>query len=165
MKINVKNGSKERVKRLLISCKDFYSFIIAVEIIKRITSSSHDAIELIKIEHTITISVCLFKHFFQFFIWNFLTDFTGDSFQVFKCDFIKVVFIKKFKDFIDFIFGISWTHSCSHDSNEFIVTDSLLDVLAHLRVNISDILFFDFHTEGFHDSFEFSGVNLSYIIN
>lgn len=162
----MKNISEnKKVKRLLISRRDFDSLIIAVKVIKRITSSSHDAVEFIEIEHSIAISVSFFKHFFQFFIWNFLTDFAGDSFQIFESDFIKVIFVKKFEDFVDFVFRISWTHSGSHDSYELIVTDSLLDILAHFRVNISDVLFFDFHSESFHDCFEFSGIDLSYIIN
>lgn len=151
----------KKVKRLLISCRDFDSFIIAVKVIERVTSSSHDAIKFVKIEHSIAISVGLFEHFFQLFIWNFLTDFTGNSFQIFESDFVKIIFIKKFEDFVDFVFGVSWTHSSGHDSNKFIVTDSLLDILAHFRVNISDILFFDFHTESFHDCFEFSSIDLS----
>lgn len=158
----MKEKNKNSVKRWLISLR---SFIIAVKIIEWITSSSHDSVKLIKVKHSITISVSLFQHFLQLFIWNFLTNFTGNSFQVFECDFVQIVFVKKFEYFVNLIFWIPGAHSGSHDSNEFIVTDSLLDVLSHFRVNVSDILFFYFHSESFHDGFEFSCIDLSYIFN
>lgn len=75
------------------------SFIITVEIIQRISSSSHYSVELLEIEHSVAIPICFFKHFFQLLIWNFLSDFAGDSFQVFEGDFVQVVFVKKFEYF------------------------------------------------------------------
>ena len=83
------------------------SIIITVEIVKGITSSSHYSIKLVKVEHSISVSVCLFQHFLQFVVWYFLAHFCGDSFQIFEGDFIEVIFIEKLEDFEDFLFGVS----------------------------------------------------------
>mmetsp|Transcript_13550 Transcript_13550/g.17332 ORF Transcript_13550/g.17332 Transcript_13550/m.17332 type:complete len:165 (-) Transcript_13550:335-829(-) len=42
--------------------------IITVKVIQRILSFSHDPIEFLRIHHTVTISVCFFYHFLQFFV-------------------------------------------------------------------------------------------------
>ena len=83
------------------------SVIITVEIVKRISSSSHYSVEFIEVEHSISISVSFFEHFFEFIIWNFFSDFSGDSFQIFEGDFVEVILIEEFEDFKDFLFGIS----------------------------------------------------------
>lgn len=64
------------------------SFIIAVKVVERIASSSHDSVELVEVEHSVAVSVGLFQHFFKLLIGNFLTNFAGNSFQVLEGDFV-----------------------------------------------------------------------------
>ena len=137
------------------------SLFITVKIIQWISSSSHDSIELIKVKHSISITIRLFHHFFQFLIWNFLSHFICYSFQIFESYFIQIVLIKEFEDFIDFFLRVSWAHFSSHNLNKLIKTETFLNFFSHLGVNISNILFFDFHSKGFHYGFELASINLS----
>ena len=83
------------------------SVIITIEIVEGISSSPHYSVEFIEVEHSISISVSFFKHFLEFVIWNFLSDLSCDSFQIFEGDFVEVILIEEFEDFKDFLFGIS----------------------------------------------------------
>jgi len=70
------------------------SFIIAVEIFEGISASSHDAVEFLEVEHSITISISLFEHFLELVIGNLLSYLICDSLQIFEGDFVKVVLIE-----------------------------------------------------------------------
>lgn len=78
--------------------RETISFVIAIEVIKRISTSSHYSIKLLEIEHSISISISFFKHFLQLLIRDFLSDFACNSFEIFEGYFIEIIFIKKFED-------------------------------------------------------------------
>lgn len=83
------------------------SFVITIKIVKRISTSSHDSVKFVKVQHSVSISISLFKHFLELIVRNFLTNFSSDSFQVLESDFIEIIFIKQFEDFQDFFFGVT----------------------------------------------------------
>ena len=83
------------------------SFIIAVKIFERITTSSHNAIEFLEVEHSITISISFFEHFLELVIGNLLSYLICDSLQIFEGDFVEIILIKKFENLQNFIFGVS----------------------------------------------------------
>lgn len=80
------------------------SFIITIEVIQRITTSAHNSVEFFKIKHSVSISVCFLKHFSEFFIRDLLSNFTGNTLEIFKANFIESIFIEQFENFVDFFF-------------------------------------------------------------
>lgn len=84
------------------------SFIIAVEVIKGISSSPHDPVKFFEVKHTVAISVGLLKHFLELIIRNLLSDLTGDSLEVFEGDLVEVVLVEELEDLEDFFLGVSW---------------------------------------------------------
>ena len=147
------------------------SFIIAVEIFERISASSHDAVEFLEVEHSITISISLFEHFLELVIGNLLSYLICDSLQIFEGDFVEVVLIEKFENLQDLIFGVSRSlnnsiiyHAGGHHSRKFIEVQSLLDLFSKFSVDITNVLLFDLHSESLHDGFEFSSIDLTYMI-
>jgi hypothetical protein len=134
------------------------SFIIAVEIFERISASSHDAVEFLEVEHSITISISLFKHFLELVIGNLLSYLICDSLQIFEGDFVEVVLIEKFENLQNFIFGVSRSlnnsiiyHAGGHHSRKFIEVQSLLDLFSKFSVDITNVLLFDLHSESLHN--------------
>jgi hypothetical protein len=83
------------------------SFIIAIEILEWITASSHNTIEFLEVEHSITIPISLFKHFLELIIGYLLSYFICDSLQIFEGDLVEVVLIEEFENLQNFIFGVS----------------------------------------------------------
>lgn len=134
------------------------SFIIAVEIFERISASSHDAVEFLEVEHSITISISLFEHFLELVIGNLLSYLICDSLQIFEGDFVEVVLIEKFENLQDLIFGVSRSlnnsiiyHAGGHHSRKFIEVQSLLDLFSKFSVDITNVLLFDLHSESLHN--------------
>jgi len=78
--------------------RETISFVITVEVIKRIPSSSHYSVELLEIEHSVTISISLLKHLLELIIGDFLADLSSDSLQIFESDFVQIIFIEKFEN-------------------------------------------------------------------
>lgn len=70
------------------------SLIVAVEVVKGISSSSHDSVKFLEVEHSVTISVGLLKHFLELIIRDLLSNLIGDSLEVFEGDLVEIVFIK-----------------------------------------------------------------------
>jgi hypothetical protein len=91
-----------------LSLRETISFVIAVEIIKRIPPPSHYSVKLLEIEHSVTIPISLLKHLLELIIRDFLTNLSCDSLQVFESYFVQIIFIEEFKDLKYFVFGISW---------------------------------------------------------
>ena len=137
------------------------SLIITIEIVKRVASSFHNSVKFFKVKHPISISIRFFKHFFEFFVWDFFPDFISNSFQVFESNFIEIFLIKKFENLMNLFLWISWSHSWAHNGKKLIIADSFLELFAHIGINISDILLLNIHSESFHNSFELSCVNLT----
>lgn len=79
------------------------SFIVAVEIFEGVATSSHDAVEFLEVEHSVTISISFFEHFLELVIGNLLSYFVCDSLKIFEGDFVEVVLVEKFEDLQDFI--------------------------------------------------------------
>lgn len=134
------------------------SFIIAVEIFERISASSHDAVEFLEVEHSITISISLFEHFLELVIGNLLSYLICDSLQIFEGDFVEVVLIEKFENLQDLIFGVSRSlnnsiiyHAGGHHSRKFIEVQSLLDLFSKFSVDITNVLLFDLHSKSLHN--------------
>ena len=59
--------------------RETISFVIAIEVIKRISTSSHYSIKLLEIEHSISISISLLKLLLELVIRDFLADLSCDS--------------------------------------------------------------------------------------
>lgn len=59
--------------------RETISFVIAIEVIKRISTSSHYSVKLLEIEHSISISISLLKHLLELVIRDFLADLSCDS--------------------------------------------------------------------------------------
>lgn len=70
------------------------SFIIAVKVIKGISSSPHDSVKFLEVEHAITISVGLLKHFLELIIRNFLSNLIGYSLEILEGDLVEIVLIE-----------------------------------------------------------------------
>lgn len=85
------------------------SFVIAVEVIKGISSSPHDPVEFFEVEHTVAISIGFLKHFLELIIRNLLSNLTGDSLQVLEGDLVEIVLIEELEDLEDFFLGVSWS--------------------------------------------------------
>jgi len=64
------------------------SIIFAVEIVQRISASTHYSVELFEIKHAVAISISLVKHLLEFLVRDLLAHLAGDSFEVFKCYFV-----------------------------------------------------------------------------
>jgi hypothetical protein len=83
------------------------SFVIGIEIVERVSSAPHNAVELLKVEHSVSISVGLLQHFLELVIGDLLAHLGSDAFEVFKGDFVEVVLIKQFENLHDFLFGVT----------------------------------------------------------
>ena len=110
------------------------SFIIAVEVIKGISSSPHDPVKFFEVKHTVTISVGLLKHFLELIIRNLLSDFAGDSLEVLEGDLVEIVLIEELEDLEDLF-------------------------LAELSVDVPHVLFLDLHSKSLHDGLELSRID------
>lgn len=85
------------------------SFIIAVKVIKGISSSPHDPVEFFEVEHTVAISISLLEHFLELIIRNLLSNLAGDSLQVLEGDLVEIVLVEELEDLEDFFLGVSWS--------------------------------------------------------
>jgi len=83
------------------------SFVVRVEIIERVSSPAHDAVELFEVEHSVAISVCLLKHLLQLIVGDLLADFPSDTLQVLEGDLVEVVLVEKLEDLQDFLLGVA----------------------------------------------------------
>lgn len=103
--------------------QEISSFVVTVEIVEGVSSSPHYAIELLEIKHPVSISVSLFQHLLQLIIRNLLSHLYCDAFQVFKSDFVEIVFIEKFEYLEYLVLGVSGALDISDYTNREAIID------------------------------------------
>lgn len=82
------------------------SFVVAVEVVQGVASPAHDAVELLEIEHAISVTIGFLQHLLEFVIGDLLSNFPGDALEVFEGDFVEVVLIEQLEDLEDFLLGV-----------------------------------------------------------
>ena len=66
--------------RCVMGQKACISVIVAIEVIKWVSSATHDAVELLEVEHTVTIAVGFLQHLLELVVGDLLAYFSRDSF-------------------------------------------------------------------------------------
>jgi hypothetical protein len=82
------------------------SFVVRVEVVKGVSSATHNAIKLLEVEHAVSVTVGLLEHFLELVVRDLLADLASDAFEVLEGDLVEVVLVEELEDLEDLLLGV-----------------------------------------------------------
>merc|ERR1711896_49328 len=92
--------------------------IVGGEVLEEVALLLHDAVELVKVDLAITITVGLVDHVLELLIIDVLTELLSNASEVAEGDLVGVVVIEELEDLLDVLTGILLAHLASHHLEE-----------------------------------------------
>merc|ERR1711896_57048 len=110
--------------------------IIGGEVLEEVALLLHDAVELVKVDLAITITVGLVDHVLELLIIDVLTELLSNASEVAEGDLVGVVVIEELEHLLDVLTRILLAHLAGHHLEEFLELDGavaiVVDVGDHL---------------------------------
>merc|ERR1712094_110272 len=103
--------------------------VIRGEVLKEVALLLHDAVELVNVDLTITITVGLVDHVLELLLIDVLTKLLGHTAQVAEGDLASVVIVEQLEHLLDVLTGVLLTHLASHHLEELTELDGTVGVV------------------------------------
>merc|ERR1712196_396440 len=131
--------------------------IIGGEILKEVALLLHDAVELVDVDLTITVS--LVDHVLEFLIIDVLTELLSNTSKVAEGDLVGVVIVEELEHLLDILTGVLLTHLASHHGEELSKLDGAVAVVVDVGDHLLELLVLDLEAEGAHGSLKLTHVD------
>merc|ERR1712176_712658 len=128
--------------------------IIGGEILKEVALLLHDAVELVNVDLTITITVSLVDHVLEFLIIDVLTELLSNTSKVAEGDLVGVVVVEELEHLLDVLAGVLLTHLSSHHHEELCEFDGAIAVVVNVSDHLLQLLVLDLEAESTHGGFQ-----------
>merc|ERR1712196_135635 len=125
--------------------------IIGGEILKEVALLLHDAVELVNVDLTITITVSLVDHVLEFLIIDVLTELLSNTSKVAEGDLVGVVIVEELE--------VLLAHLASHHGEELSKLDGAVAVVVDIGNHLLELLVLDLEAEGAHGSLELTHID------
>merc|ERR1719465_153279 len=124
--------------------------IIGGEILEEVALLLHDAVELINVDLTITVTVGLVDHVLELLIIDVLTELLSNTGEVAEGDLVGVVIVKQLEHLLDVLASVLLTHLASHHLEELSKLDGAVTVVVDVGDHLLKLLVLDFEAESTH---------------
>merc|ERR1712057_126153 len=138
---------------------NFLEVVIGGEVLEEVTLLLHDAVELIDVDLTITITVGLVDHVLELLIIDVLTELLSNTGEVAEGDLVGVVVIEELEHLLDVLAGILLTHLASHHLEELRELDGAVAVTINVGDHLLELLVLDLEAKGAHGGLELTDVD------
>merc|ERR1712113_951590 len=124
--------------------------VVGGEALEEVALLLHDAVELINVDLTITVTVGLVDHVLELLIIDVLTELLSNTGEVAEGDLVGVVVIKQLEHLLDVLAGVLLTHLASHHLEELAELDGAVAVAIDVGDHLLKLLVLDFEAESTH---------------
>merc|ERR1719247_2858317 len=128
--------------------------IVGGEVLEEVALLLHDAVELVKVDLAIAITVGLVDHVLELLIINVLTELLSHAGEVAEGNLVGVVVIEELEHLLDVLAGVLLAHLASHHLEEL----AELNLARAVGIDVGDHLL-DLEAEGAHGGLELTDVN------
>merc|ERR1712023_353819 len=142
--------------RLLSWC---LKVVIGGKVLKEVALLLHDAVELVSIDRTITITVSLVDHILQLLVINGLAKLLSHTSKVLEGDLGGAIIVEHLEHLLDILTRILLAHLASHHAQELSKLDGAVAVVVNVRDHLLELLVFDLEAEGTHGSLELTHID------
>merc|ERR1712032_1804646 len=126
--------------------------IVGGHVLQEVALLLHDAVELVNINLTITITVCLVDHVLELLIVDGFTELLSNTSEVLERNLGSTIVIEQLEHLLDVLTGVLLTHLASHHAEELSKLDSAVTVVVDVCDHLLELLVFDLKTQGAHGS-------------
>merc|ERR1711883_37345 len=133
--------------------------IIGGQILEEVALLLHDAVELVNVDLTITITVGLVDHVLELLIVDVLTELLSNTGEDAEGDLVGVVVIEELEYLLDVLAGVLLTHLTGHHLEEFSELDGAVAIIVDVGDHLLELLVLDFKAEGTHGGLELTHVD------
>merc|ERR1712057_21973 len=138
---------------------NFLEVVVGGEVLEEVTLLLHDAVELVNVDLTITITVGLVDHVLELLIVDVLTELLSNTGEVAEGDLVGVVVIEELEYLLDVLAGVLLTHLSCHHLEEFGELDGAIAIAIDVGDHLLELLVLDFKAEGTHGGLELTHVD------
>merc|ERR1711896_89923 len=107
--------------------------IVGGEVLEEVALLLHDAVELVKVDLAITITVGLVDHVLELLIIDALTELLSNASEVAEGDLVGGVVVEELEDLLDVLTRILLAHLAGHHLEEFTEFDGAIAVVVDVR--------------------------------
>merc|ERR1711865_359453 len=132
--------------------------VIGGKVLEEVALLLHDAVELIKVDLAITITVSLVDHVLELLVIDVLSELLGHAGKVAEGDLVGVVVVEQLEHLLDALAGVLLAHLAGHHLKEFTELDGAVAVTVDISDHLLELLVLDFEAECTH-----GGLELTYV--
>ena len=133
--------------------------IVGGKVLKEVALLLHDAVELVKVDLAITVTVGLVDHVLELLIIDVLTELLSHAGEVAEGDLVGVVVIEELEHLLDVLTGVLLAHLAGHHLKELGELDGAVAIVVDVGDHLLELLVLDLEAKGTHGGLELTHVN------
>merc|ERR1719327_1792122 len=133
--------------------------IIRGKVLKEVALLLHDAVELVNVNLTITITVSLVDHVLKLLIIDVLTKLLSHTGKVAEGDLVGVVVIEELEHLLDILARVLLAHLAGHHAEDLDELDGAVTVVVDVGDHLLELLVLHLEAKGTHGGLELTDVD------
>merc|ERR1712205_175700 len=133
--------------------------IVGGQVLEEVALLLHDAVELVTVDGTITVTVSLVDHVLELLVVDGLAKLLSNTGKVLEGNLAGGVIIEELKHLLDVLAGILLSHLGSHHAKELAELDGAITVVVDVGDHFLEFVVLDLEAKGTHGSLELTNIN------